>query len=266
VDKDCSYETLQQAIEEYQREHELDDDGLVGPATIRRVYSDREASTVINTPEGFLLVDGKIISVPFRARMCGPTSEYDLTEEGDYNNRKFPPTQVVWHWDACLNAKTCHRILSKKGISSHGCIDNDGTFYQFLDFGKHAGWHAGHRLVNRASIGIDISNAVYTKYQGWYKRKFSPRPILRDVVTNGRKHKPFLGYYEAQIDTARELALFFNKYFGITLATPEDSFAIKDPEKFSGHIAHYHVTSRKWDVAGFPLEYVAGKAIGECNE
>jgi hypothetical protein len=246
------------AVKKFQLEYGLEADGKVGPVTIRRMYAEKELRELDRSAQGFISVNGSPVSVPFKARMCGPGSEFDLTQFGDFTTRTTSPTQVVWHWDCCLSAKSCHRVLSKRGISSHGCIDNDGTFVQFLDLATCAGWHAGHRKVNRASIGIDITNAVYLKYQKWYRRNFGPRPVIEDAVTNGHKHRPFLGYYPAQVETAKSLARVLNEVLGIRLATPTEAAVLTNPENFEGHIAHYHITKKKWDVAGFPFEYLVG--------
>ena len=38
------------------------------------------------------------------------------------------------------------------------------------------------RTWNDRSVGVEISNAYYTKYQSWYeKRDFGPRPIITDA-------------------------------------------------------------------------------------
>ena len=49
----------------------------------------------------------------------------------------------------------------------HFCLDNDGTIYQILDT-QHGAWHCSSRVGNQNSIGIEISNAFYPKYQDWY--------------------------------------------------------------------------------------------------
>ena len=89
-----------------------------------------------------------------------------LLKEGTYKkvkNRRTP-TMAVTHWDVCLSADSCKRVLEKRGISTHFVIDNDGTIVQLVDCNDIA-WHAGIRKVNNVSIGIDFSNAYYTKYQ-----------------------------------------------------------------------------------------------------
>ena len=94
--------------------------------------------------------------------------------------RKRNISMFVAHWDVCLNAKTCFKVLNKNGRSAsiHFAIDNDGTIYQFLDMNDIA-WHASHRTVNRKSVGVEISNAYYPKYQNWYKKNgFGERPMV----------------------------------------------------------------------------------------
>lgn len=250
------------AVRKFQEEMGLTPDGKVGPVTHRRILADRELSRAKGTQQGgSLLVGGEVIPVDFDAVQPNAIEGLSLTDKRGHSRRWRDPTQVVWHWDCCLSAKSCHKVLARRKISSHGCIDNDGRFYQFLDFTKHKGWHAGSR-GNKNSIGIDVTNAVYLKYQSYYEARWGKRPIVKDAVTHGRKHKPFLGYYPAQVETAKKLAYFINDYLGIELATPEDAGVIERPEDFKGHIAHYHITAKKWDVAGFPFDYI----VGETNE
>lgn len=253
------------AVIELQKNTEsLDVDGFVGPQTVRYVLAlkaDRLDDESTDTM-GFLLVGGQIVEVPFRARPASPTGDMSLIQFNDYRKRSHNPTQVVWHWDVTYSAKTCRRILANRGYSSHGCIDNDGMFYQFLDFADHAAWHAGKRAVNSASIGIDVCNVVnYSDTRAkWYAKRFGPRPTIDNAVVNGWKPKKFFGYYPAQIETAKDIAEFCYSQFGIELATPDEARVISDPEDFKGHIAHYHITKNKWDVAGFPFDYVIGES------
>ena len=89
-----------------------------------------------------------------------------VQEKLNINTKKKPQRDVkmfVNHWDVCLSSKSCERIMKKKGTSVHFCIDNDGTIYQLLDT-QHAAWQAGTRVTNLASVGVEISNAYYKKY------------------------------------------------------------------------------------------------------
>jgi len=266
----ASLSEVELQVRELQAAWELSVDGLVGPMTSRRLLLERErrqAYEYTDDKEGTVELNGRLVNVDFNAHPFGApipktyTEVYDLTKYS--KPRKNPPINVVWHWDVCTSAARCYRALKARKLSSHGCIDNDGTFYQFLDFGERYGWHAGSK-ANKPSIGIDISNAVYTKYNKLYEeRGYGKRPEITAKV-NGYRHKRFLGYYPAQIETAKKLAMFLHDYLGIELATPldlrseTDNNVISSPHKFRGHIAHYHISKMKWDVAGFPFKYVIG--------
>ena len=177
------------------------------------------------------------------------------------NERK--PTMFVAHWDVCLSSKSCFNVLKKRGISVHFCIDNDGTIYQLMDC-NDIGWHAGNRKVNNNSVGVEISNAYYPKYQELYRtRGFGPRPIWRNAKVHERKLKPFLGFYDVQIEAFKALTKALHNAYGIPLAAPMDGKNLlktvdSDVSKgtFKGVINHYHVTKRKIDCAGLKLDKI----------
>ena len=253
---DASMADIVAAVVEFQLKHELDADGKVGPMTWLRLQTVAEFKRIEEYPDakGFVLVGGLITPVDFPAQPAGPNSPYSLIGLGGHSSRTEDPTQVVWHWDAALSGESCYKILKRRGLSYHGVIDNDGTFLQHIDLSKHVGWHAGHREVNKRSIGISISNAVYTRYQSYYERRWGPRPVIEATVHG--KGRTLLGYYDAQIETATKLASFINETFSIPLSSPEEATIIENPENYQGHLAHYHITKRKWDVAGFPFKTV----------
>jgi len=249
-------------IAEFQKEHDLEADGLCGPMTFARMLTGREA----NADTSHIICNGKEVKLDWD-KTIGlyhsnhkrlPGSCYDLKLEDRQS------TMIVTHWDAALSADSCYKILKKRGISSHFVIDNDGTIYQMVDT-KHVGWHAGIRSVNKASIGIDFTNAYYTKYQDWYERKgFGPRPVLEGVKMHGRTLEPFLGYYPVQIEAYKALLKGLCDHYGIKLECPldengellttvDDTAAAGD---FEGVVAHYHLTRRKKDTAGLELDKI----------
>ena len=171
---------------------------------------------------------------------------------------------IVTHWDVCLSALSCYKVLKKKNISSHFAIDNDGTIYQLVDT-QNIGWHAGNRRVNNASIGIDFSNAYYPKYQSFYrKRGFGDRPLLENSAVHGRTLDPHLGYYPVQIEAYKALLKCLSSHYDINLDCPlneggelltEVNYdAVKG--KFSGVVCHYHLTRKKKDCAGLKLDKI----------
>ncbi len=257
-------EEIKKAVKRYQAsEHGLKVDGWVGPITVRRLIADREAD-IDTAVKGFLMIAGKIVPVPFRSVSCSVICEMSLVPHTEsYEERTEVPYQVTWHWDVTLSAAGCRRALRSRDYSSHGVIDNDGTFYQFLDFVDHEAYHA--REANAHSVGIDVSNVVNIKekYDTWYNTNYSPRP--RQMAQYHGRTKLIYGWYPAQIETARQLALVMNDKMRIPLDYPMDergdliTTTFDDSLEFEGHLAHYHHTKRKWDVAGFPFAYVCSE-------
>ena len=167
----------------------------------------------------------------------------------------------VNHWDVCLSSESCAKVLNNRGISVHFLIDNDGTIYQMLDT-QHAAWHAGN--INGCSIGVEISNAYYTKYQGWYEKNgFGPRPVVEDAWVQGNKLDPHLGFYPVQVEALKSLWKACSEAYSIPYKAPEsgdsdfltstkyDSRVAKS--KFKGFVSHYHQTKNKIDCAGLDI-------------
>ena len=249
-------------VEEFQRIHDLEPDGLVGPLTFRRVFTNREA---FPTCDRRILCNGTMIPIEW------DKVKISLLKEGTYKKVTAAriPSMAVTHWDVCLSAQSCKRVLEKRGISTHFVIDNDGTIVQLIDCNDIA-WHAGIRKVNNVSIGIDFSNAYYTKYQNTYiKNGFGPRPVLKDSKVHGTTLKPHLGYYPAQILAYKALLEFLNKTYNVELRCPVDDQGyliteVHPPSSkgvFDGIVCHYHLTRRKIDTAGLKLK----KIIDEIN-
>jgi hypothetical protein len=160
-----------------------------------------------------------------------------------------------------LSSRSCQRVLDKRGASVHFLIDNDGTIYQTLDM-QHGAWHAGSERVNRASVGVEISNAYYTKYQSWYEKNgFGPRPLVGDAWVHGNKLDEHTDFYPIQIEALKALWQAIHKAADIPLEAPEDQFGNTSTKyeqdvkygNFSGFISHYHVSKGKIDCAGLDI-------------
>ena len=176
----------------------------------------------------------------------------------------FEPREIktfVNHWDVCLSSKTCARVLEQRGISVHFCIDNDGTIYQLLDT-NHAAWHAGSKKHNHSSIGVEISNAYYLKYQDWYvKNGFGERPIRDNAIVHGKTKEPFLDFYPVQMEALKALWKAVHIGIGIPLEYPKksdgsfDTGLNKSCERglFNGFCNHYNFTKTKIDCAGLDI-------------
>ena len=179
-------DALIRKIKVFQRENGLKADGLLGPSTYRRLLAHREAQeeyenhVEIQEGEKAILYKGKKFPIKWD-KVVLPSDPGGMQHDNGYEHmkRKRNISMFVAHWDVCLNSKACFKVLNKtsRSASIHFAIDNDGTIYQFLDM-NHVAWHASKRSVNKKSVGVEISNAYYPKYQNWYKKNgFGERPM-----------------------------------------------------------------------------------------
>tara|TARA_R110000824_G_scaffold67377_8_gene174596 strand:+ start:36608 stop:37504 length:897 start_codon:yes stop_codon:yes gene_type:complete len=261
---------LMENIKDFQMRHSLQHDGLCGPVTYRHIYSEREAiedQALEVTDKKYIICDGAKVPVAWDSvvNLYG-VNNYALPKNcyRRYKPNKRNVKMIITHFDVCLSAASCKRVLQRKGISSHFVIDNDGTICQMVD-PQHGAWHAGKYKVNRAAIGIDISNGFYTKYQSWYRKKgFGKRPVLENVKVHGHKIKECLGFYPIQIEAYKVLVKTLCKYYDIPLEMPM-SFdgsvlrAVSDEVvkgKFRGIANHFHVTRGKIDTANLDWDKV----------
>ena len=143
-------------------------------------------------------------------------------------------------------------------------VDNYGTIFQMVD-PQHEAWHAGKRLWNKRAIGVDISNAIYLKYQRWYEQKgFGKRPVLRDVPVHGTKVKYCLGFYPVQIQAYKALIKTLCDRYDIPVQCPTNNDgtlyrAVYDPAvrgTYRGVVNHFHLTRGKWDTANLEMDKV----------
>jgi len=244
---------LSARVKLFQAEHSLKIDGMVGPQTFRRLLSHRDLEE--SRTESCIMADGEKVKINWDVKLNFlPSSCYRKS----WRTRK--PKMIVTHWDATTSAEKCRRVLLARGISSHFCIDNDGVIHQFVDT-NHTAWHAGG--VNGVSIGVDFSNAYYTKYNKWYEaHKFGKRPVITSRV-HGRKLGPHLGYYPVQIAAYKALLRTLSSHYGIPLQCPTENgdliTKVYDPaknKKYKGVVCHYHLTRGKIDCAGLDLDKI----------
>jgi hypothetical protein len=256
-------EELTKAVKKYQKSIGLKADGLCGPGTYRRIWTDRESkmrylfeevtehkNTSIVYNNDYFDIDWPKVVLPFMKGGLKLTKGYKKVVE------KRNPTNFVCHWDVCLNSKSCHRVLQNRGLSVHFLIDNDGTIYQLLDM-NHIAYHAGGSKWNANSIGVEISNAYYPKHQNWYKKHgFGERPIWREKKVHGSYLEPFLGFYDVQLEALKALMKAVNEATGIPLETPNSSTTSAPAVRgaYKGFISHYHLKKNKIDCAGLDLK------------
>lgn len=261
---------LVRAIKKWQRVRRLKADGLCGPMTFRRLWTEKQKD--IEEQEfnnlkysNYIIYNGRNFPIKWEKVVLWTDKDGIKAPDGSYYDYTGRPKRgvryFVNHWDVCLSSTSCARVLDKRGISVHFMIDNDGTIYQTLDM-QHAAFHAGSSRSNRASVGVEITNAYYPKYQDTYvQRGFGKRPVIDDAWVHGNKLDPFLDFYPEQINALKALWAAIHDATGIPFKAPENQFGKTSTKyeqdvpygKFSGFVSHYHVSKRKIDCAGLDL-------------
>jgi len=260
-------ESLIRKIRAFQRENGLKADGLLGPGTFRRLVAHREAQedydnqVEIQEGEKAILYKGKKFPIKWD-KVVLPSDPGGMQHDNGYQHmkRKRNISMFVAHWDVCLNSKSCFRVLNKtsRSASIHFAIDNDGTIYQFLDM-NHVAWHASKRSVNKKSVGVEISNAYYPKYQNWYKKNgFGERPMITDATVHGKKMEPFMDFYPIQKEALKALMEAVHNCLDIPLETPDGDTVVREVAsgKYKGFVHHFNVVKNKIDCAGLNLKKI----------
>lgn len=263
-------EKLVRAVKKWQKEHGLSGDGLVGPMTYARVWTHRQSEINEQKPvdpkySNYIIYNSEFYPIKWDKMVlwtengglaANAGNYYDYTGRSKRNIRLF-----VNHWDVCLNSTACHRVLNNRGISVHFLIDNDGTIYQTLDM-QHGAFHAGHQRTNRASVGVEISNAFYPKYQNWYKRNgHGERPIVEGATVHGRAIETFTDFYPVQVEAAKALWEAVEGCTEVEFQTPlESGETSKKYEQsvvygnYKGIVSHYHCSKKKMDCANLDIK------------
>jgi len=262
---------LVRAIKKWQKVHAITADGLCGPMTFRRLWTERQAEIDDHKPadchySNYIVYNGEFHPIEWDKFVLWSEKGGLESKPGHYYDYSGRPKRkiryFVNHWDVCLSSTSCQNVLDKRGISVHFLIDNDGTIYQTLDM-QHAAWHAGSARTNRPSVGVEISNAYYPKYQDRYvKSGFDPRPIIEDAWVHGSKLDPFLGFYPAQIEAVKALWKAINTATGIPYEAPVNQFGKTSTKyeqdvaygSYTGFVSHYHISKAKIDCAGLDLK------------
>ena len=261
-------DALIRKIRTFQRENGLKPDGLLGPGTFRRLVAHREAQedydkvhVEIQEGEKAILYKGKKFPIKWD-KVILPSDPGGMQHDNGYEHlkRKRKVSMFVAHWDVCLNSKSCFRVLNKtsRSASIHFAIDNDGTIYQFLDM-NHVAWHASKRSVNKKSVGVEISNAYYPKYQNWYKKNgFGERPMITDATVHGKKMEPFMDFYPVQKQALKALMEAVHNCLDIPLESPDGDTVVREVAsgKYKGFVHHFNVVKNKIDCAGLDIKKI----------
>ena len=268
---------LVRAIKKWQKANNIPADGLCGPTTFRRLWTERQAKIDDYKPQeaqysNYIVYNGDFYPIEWDKFVLWSEKGGLEAPRGTYYDYSGRPQRkiryFVNHWDVCLNSKSCQNVLNKRGVSVHFLIDNDGTIYQTMDL-QHAAWHAGSSRTNRPSVGVEISNAYYPRYQNWYTRNgFKERPIIEDAWVHGSKLEPFMGFYPEQLEALKSLWRAIHGATGIPYETPENQFGKTSTKyeqnvaygDFEGFVSHYHVNKSKIDCAGLDLKKLLEEA------
>tara|TARA_Y100000287_G_C14233495_1_gene363330 strand:- start:1928 stop:2821 length:894 start_codon:yes stop_codon:yes gene_type:complete len=257
------------AIAAWQKKNGLKADGLCGPGTFRRIFTERqseidkyEPDLIKDKDESFIVHQGNFFPIDWPKVVL-------WSEEKGYKARKgytsyFEPRDIkmfVNHWDVCLNSRSCYKVLDKRGLAVHFLIDNDGTIFQLLDM-NHAAYHAGSKKHNHSTVGVEISNAYDPKYQSWYEKNgFGSRPIMEGQEVHGKALGDFTGFYDIQLQALKALWKAVHEATGIPMKCPLDKngntlkkvSTSAAANSYKGFVSHYHLTSRKIDCAGLDI-------------
>lgn len=189
-----------------------------------------------------IVIGGEAVRVDFQASTA-------LMARLKTRRRRSEAIQAILHHDACISALRCFAVLQARGLSTHFCIDNDGTVFQFADPALEVAYHAGR--FNGRSIGIDISNAVLTRFAD----RYDPRREQATLPVHGRPVTGLLPY-PCQIEAALALLRVLRQHFpGIANDHRSEARFFEDvaPET-PGIFGHLQVTRGKIDPFGFPFE------------
>jgi len=127
---------------------------------------------------------------------------------------------------------------------------------------QHGAFHAGHQRTNRSSVGVEVSNAFYPKYQNWYKRNgYGERPLVKGATVHGREIETFTDFYPVQIEALKALWKAVEGCTDIVLETPLDSGETSKKYEqsvvygnYKGIVSHYHCSKKKMDCANLDIK------------
>jgi len=191
-------------------------------------------------------------------------TDHSLEFDAGFARRTGTVQRIILHHDATLSARHCFKILRKRNLSTHFCIDNDGTIYQFLDPATTSAWASG-KGYNQTAVAIDFSNACELK---WASRYEPPRPVVEQRI-HGHGVK-WLGLYEVQQRACEKLCRLLCEAFGVPPVVPlgqdgEPLLGDLRPVP-AGVIGHLHLTRRKFDPFGLDWMALQDALIPDAEE
>jgi len=215
----------------------------------------------------------KIIQVPF------PENQYVVEE----TTKK----QIYLHHTVSPQADSLTDINYWKSnperVATSIIIQGDGTIYQLFST-KYYGYHLGlgnsefslyglpYKSLDKISIGVEIDSwggLVKHTDNNWYPAKwdknlkklvpntnckFIPKEQVQEVPNGFRGFYAFQKYTKEQIESLRQLLIYWNEKWGIPLTYREDIFDV-DAEALKGIPGVYtHCSCRKDKSDIFPQQ------------
>jgi hypothetical protein len=117
---------LVRAIKKWQKEKGIPNDGLCGPTTFRRLWTERQADIDDHKPtdnhySNYIVYQGNFTSIEWDKVVLWSEQGGIETPAGNYYSYSGRPKRnirlFVNHWDVCLSSHSCQRVLDKRGIS-----------------------------------------------------------------------------------------------------------------------------------------------------
>ena len=136
---------LVKKVQKWQRKNGLKADGLVGPTTYRRIWTERESNISSYEPKKYsytgenkhIVHNGKFIPIEWPKVVLWDEDNGFRANKGCYTDlsgkEDRKPTMFVNHWDVCLSSESCAKVLNRRGISVHFLIDNDNHSQIMID-------------------------------------------------------------------------------------------------------------------------------------
>lgn len=250
---------LVEKIEKFQRENNLTPDGFCGPKTVEVLRSQRTSK------QDYIVCGLKHVKIKAKVVLWNDKGGY-VAKKGcyreDYSNRDV--RMFVNHWDVCRKSSDTIKILNNRKLSSQFLIDcdKDATIYQTMN-ANHVAWHAGGRNWNNYSIGVEICNPYYLKYQD----KKNPRKIVKGAKVHGRTLEDHLDFHPAQIRSLIQLWKGIHIAYNVPFQTPTkkdgSEYGTTHPAsmnvQFRGFVHHYNLTKNKIDCGGLDLTKLIDK-------
>lgn len=254
------------------------DEGLVSQLTLPDLSAKKLPSIIIDGHPYPLAADIKVVTHRgrkgysfYRARRRNPRYAF-------YGTRKMPDGRevetladiskvtrsVVLHADVVKDSPATFAVLVARHLSTHFGIDWDGTLYQFLD-PKHVAFGASE--MNPFAVQIDLNNrlpnlvsdpkATYVPQRHAaakmmvtqaFARPMSPRMKInrRDVKSfgyNAHQYRALFGLLTVLSGVIEGIEPQILKNARGKVPMRHVNYA----EDFSGIIAHWHLTPKRWD-------------------